>query len=501
MKKTIIILGIFALIAGCCTSVAAQGKSIVGLWHSPEDRIILEITPTHFGHYGGDSPYEYKIVSKTKMVLFRNGREHVGEYELSKDGNRFMIVDGERKNFLERVVVQEKSGLIGRYITDEADVINITGVTYIDILDESYAVIGNDDIGEEIKMRYIVSEQNLLLTNNGYYSKIGIYNDILVIKDADVNEIGFYLKESENAALLRKKREEAAAEPVEAVRSLEFRGTTYDDCRAVYYDEDEYVFIYINWNDGEINRYTLPEFELCYMLRKDNDAMLGGDFYYDSALQEDEDGKVRIADFTQYYPQWSFAAHSYKSKHFNIHSRDLGDEHYSLKGEMILDNPANDTVRFNYTGKIHNEFPEVTDIYVYSPDDYKNSSGHFTMNDKKINTPFVFYESGNNIAAKIYLLDRVLRFDNKLEYGVSFELNPAHPFEGTFTYNKGIADEDQINYCRPAFFNQSITEYPNEATITIRKTKQYEIYQIDYALKFSDNRIVKGTYTGKIPKR
>ena len=294
----------------------------------------------------------------------------------------------------------------------------------------------------------------------------------------------------------------AQGKNIQDVRILEFRGTTYNDLYVAYFNDfEENIFVSITQGNGEIDKQTPPEFDLYFILKKDNDTIPVGDFHYNTDLSADDHRETNIAGFVQYYTQWHTAEHSYGHKQFSLHIQALDNNHYSLKGEMILDNPANDTVKFNYMGEMNYVLPEVTRVTVYSPSDYKNSSGHFTMDGKKINTPFVFYENEKNSVTKIYLLDRVLLFDKKLEYGVSFELNPNHSFEGTFTYNKDIADEDQINYCRPAFFNQSITEYPNEATITIRKTKQHETYQIDYALTFSDNRIVKGVYTGKIPKR
>ena len=51
------------------------------------------------------------------------------------------------------------------------------------------------------------------------------------------------------------------------------------------------------------------------------------------------------------------------------------------------------------------------------------------------------------------------------------------------------------------FFNQQNIEKPVNATVIITKTKQRDVYKIDYALKLSDNRIVKGVYTGKITER
>ena len=99
MKKTIIILSLLAVIVmagGCGTSrsVVSHKKNIVGMWHFPKDRYIIEITPTHIFSYGEESPMlEYELLNKRKLMVVKQNREHTTEYTLSKDGNKFMLID------------------------------------------------------------------------------------------------------------------------------------------------------------------------------------------------------------------------------------------------------------------------------------------------------------------------------------------------------------------------------------------------------------------------
>ena len=190
MRKTVITASIFMLITSSCkttVSVVSQEKSIVGIWHFPKDRFLLEMTETDMGKYG-DELWAYKIVSKKKISSIRNGEERFGNYKLSKNGNKLMIVDGGEKHFGERITTQADKGLVGRYVADSSN-------TYIEIIDEHNVLIADDSTGEPISMKYIKSEQKILLVRRGYYNIIGeITDDGFLFKDGNGNEIGSYKK-------------------------------------------------------------------------------------------------------------------------------------------------------------------------------------------------------------------------------------------------------------------------------------------------------------------
>jgi hypothetical protein len=283
-----------------------------------------------------------------------------------------------------------------------------------------------------------------------------------------------------------------------SVGVVEYQGVKYKNCHAEFFDiDDEQVYMAITQNSGAAP-FELAAFELYFTLKKNNRLFPAGYFRYDAA-EPAANGAIVAAGFVRIYTDWSAAQHQYPGKQATVYIQPLGENRYTIAGQITLDNPANDTVDFVLSGGINYVSPEVMSISAYFPDDYKNSSGFMTVENKKIKTPFVYHtwEKGR---AKIYLLDRVLLFDKKLEYGVSFELEPRHTIYGIFVYNKNMSIEDDVTICRPAFFNKHRTEYPDEATLTITETK-YQEYKVDYTLKFSDNRIVKGSYKGKIPKR
>ena len=189
MRKIIIILSIFTLLAGSCkttASIVAQEKSIVGIWHFPKDRFLLEITETDMGKYG-DELWEYKVVSKRKVSSIRDGKERFGNYKLSKGGNRLIIVDGGEKHFGERLTIQADKGLVGRYVTDDSGI-------YIEIIDEHNVLIGDDSTEESVAMKYIKLEQRILFVHGGYYNTGEIIDDGFIFKDGDGNEIGTHKK-------------------------------------------------------------------------------------------------------------------------------------------------------------------------------------------------------------------------------------------------------------------------------------------------------------------
>ena len=189
MRIKVVIVSIFMLLASSCkttVSVVSQGKRIAGIWNFPTDRFLLQITETDMGKYG-DELWEYKIVSKKKVSSIRNGKEHIGRYKLSKDGNKLMIIDGGEKHFGERITIQADKELVGKYVTEGFS-------TYVEIIDEHNALIVDDSTGQTVYRKYIKLGQKLLLIHNGYYNISEIIDDGFLFKDIDGNEIGTYKK-------------------------------------------------------------------------------------------------------------------------------------------------------------------------------------------------------------------------------------------------------------------------------------------------------------------
>jgi hypothetical protein len=295
---------------------------------------------------------------------------------------------------------------------------------------------------------------------------------------------------------------ESICDETSPVGVVEYQGIRYNQCYAAYFDEDdEYMFVSISQNNRVTENHTPTAFDLYFMLKKDRQTFPVGCFQYNALETANENEVIQNAGFVRIHNEWGIAQRSYKSKQLNLSILKLDANRYTIVGQMTLDNPANDTVNFVFSGEINNVPLEVSSISFYIPDDYKNSSGFFTVDNKKIATPFVFQKWNGYEDVTIYLLDRVLCRDRELEYGVSFKLFPKHSIAETFVYSIAAKYRHEAVSCMPAFFNQDRTEYPDEATISISKTKKNEIYQVDYSLKFSDNRIVKGSYTGKIPDR
>ena len=295
---------------------------------------------------------------------------------------------------------------------------------------------------------------------------------------------------------------ESIGDETSPVGAVEYQGIRYNNCYAVYSDEDEeYRFVCIIQNNPVTENCKPSAFELYFVLKKNEQTLPVGCFQHNSLGMTNENEVIKYAGFVRNYNEWDIAQHSYKSKQLNLYVLKLDANRYTIAGQMTLDNPANDTVNFVYSGEINNVPPEVCFITGYSPDDYKNSSGFLTVDNKKIPTPFVFQKWKNYEDVSIFFLDRFLIHDRELEYGVSFKLFPKHSIAETFVYSTTAQYRDEEVSCLPAFFNQDKTEYPDEATISISKTKKNEIYQVDYTLKFSDSRIVKGSYTGKIPDK
>jgi len=295
---------------------------------------------------------------------------------------------------------------------------------------------------------------------------------------------------------------ESIGDETSPVGVVEYQGVRYNNCNAAYFDEDEeYMFISITQNNRVTESDIPTAFDLYFTLKKNRQMLPVGCFQYNSLETATENEVIKYAGFVKNYNEWDIAKHSYKSKLFNLYVLKLDANRYTIAGQMTLDNTTNDTVNFIFSGEISNVPQEVSSISFYIPDDYKNSSGFFTVDNKKIATPFVFQKWNDHEDVTIYLLDRILCRDRELEYGVSFKLFPKHSIAETFVYSITAQHRDEAVSCLPAFFNQDKTEYPDEATISISKTKKNEIYQVDYTLKFSDSRIVKGCYTGKIPDR
>ena len=181
-KKTIILALLAVMVSGCKTaiSVAEQESGIVGVWNFPKDRLVMEITETHIGKYGGKMSTEYKILNKKELLEREGGKENVRKYKLHKKDNNLMLLEGKKqKHFGERIKIQPNTNLVGRYITETPDK---AGITYIEIIDENNALAGDSVNGDTVSMKYIALKQNLLLIHNGYY---GIF---------ERNDAGFLFK-------------------------------------------------------------------------------------------------------------------------------------------------------------------------------------------------------------------------------------------------------------------------------------------------------------------
>ena len=265
---------------------------------------------------------------------------------------------------------------------------------------------------------------------------------------------------------------------------VEYKGLRYEDCRAIAFTYDNFVHIQISQPEKE---YFTP-FYLNIGLKLADGQLPTGNFSFPDKQTLEND-----LHFIWNYEDWRLASHTLQAKQASIHIQPFGKSYYNISGSMELDVEEKNVVDFMFWGPLSHEDNEVKRIFHFNPKDYFYNQGQLTIGEKIVSIPVGFRDWLPN-SQKIYLLDRLIAQDSKLEYGVYFEF-PLGEFPiGTFK-----ADEFSQPFSA-AFFNKNKTEYPSETELNIKWDKKKKRYDITYSMNFLDGRTIKGSYTGQVPE-
>jgi len=268
---------------------------------------------------------------------------------------------------------------------------------------------------------------------------------------------------------------------------VEYNGQRYEDCRAIVYTYNDIAHIQISQPEKD---YFTP-FHLNLRLNLINGKLPVGAFSF-SNKQSSENDSENLLHFTWNYEDWRLATHTFQSKQANVHIQSFSEDYYNLSGSMELDSEEKKIVDFMFWGPLSYESIEVSRVFHFNPDDYFHNKGQLTIGERAVSTPIAFRDWKSN-TQKIYILDRLIAQDSKLEYGIYFEF-PRGEFP------EGIFKADNVSQpFSAAIFNKNKTEYPSETELIIKLDKKKKKYDITYSMNFPDGQTIKGSYSGKIP--
>ena len=198
MKKTISLLIVFVFIAGVSEAALlsiSQKENIEGLWIFPGHHTILEITEDKVTRYGSNDFYEYKLLDDHRMWQRHGEVEQTIRYNLSDDGGILMMEGADEEQYFGEKIEAYflNTDFAGKYVPD----IQKTNIAYIEILDESNALFGNDFTEGTTPMKYVLTEGKFFLIGCCKYWVFEINDDGLSMRGHHGEDWGIFKKVEE----------------------------------------------------------------------------------------------------------------------------------------------------------------------------------------------------------------------------------------------------------------------------------------------------------------